>query len=187
MTGHLNQLNVKMQGIGNTILSLQQTVYAFENKLTLFIEDIETGRLLHFEKLKEFINGCRLNESTQYCDLRPLASSTYNLLQSFKARFLDFREHTRLFKFITHPYECEVDKADLIYISFISMRHFEIEVADLKASDMWVNKFKSLNKDLEELARQRAELSREHMWTEMKKLPSEDQLIFKTWSELPVA
>lgn len=36
MTEHLIQLNVKMQGIGNTILSLQQAVFAFENKLELY-------------------------------------------------------------------------------------------------------------------------------------------------------
>ena len=41
MTEHLNQLNVKMQGVGNTVLSLQQAVFAFENKLKLFIEDLE--------------------------------------------------------------------------------------------------------------------------------------------------
>ncbi|GFN84280.1 general transcription factor ii-i repeat domain-containing 2-like protein [Plakobranchus ocellatus] len=38
-----------MQGVGNTILSLQQAMLAFENKLELFITDIETGRLLNFE------------------------------------------------------------------------------------------------------------------------------------------
>ncbi|XP_051782645.1 general transcription factor II-I repeat domain-containing protein 2-like [Erpetoichthys calabaricus] len=48
MTEHLNQLNVKMQGVGNTVLSLQQAVFAFENKLELFIADIETGRLWHW-------------------------------------------------------------------------------------------------------------------------------------------
>ena len=50
-----------------------------------------------------------------------------------------------------------------------------------------MNKFKSLNEDLEGLACQRAELSREHIWTEMKELQSEDQLILKTWNALPVA
>lgn len=50
-TEHLNQLNVKVQGVGKTVLSLQQAVFAFDNKLELFIADIETGRLLHFEKL----------------------------------------------------------------------------------------------------------------------------------------
>ena len=89
-------------------------------------------------------------------------------------------------KFITHPHECGVDKADLSYIPGVSIRDFEIEVADLKASDMWMDKFKSLNEDLERLARQQAELASKHKWTEMKKLQPADQLIFKTWNALPV-
>ncbi|QQP40209.1 General transcription factor II-I repeat domain-containing protein 2-like [Caligus rogercresseyi] len=34
---------------------------------------------------------------------------------------------------------------------------------------MWVNKFKSLNEELEKLARQQAELASQHKWTEIKK------------------
>ena len=186
MTAHLNQLNVKMQGIGNTVLSLQQAVFAFENKLELFIVDIETGRLLHFEKLREFKDACTASDPVQHFDLQQLAGFTFNVLQSFKARFGEFREHTRLFKFITHPHECAVDKDYLSYIPGVSMRDFELEVADLKASDMWVSKFKSLNEDLEKLARQQAELASQHKWIEMKKLQPTDQLIVKTWNALPV-
>ncbi|XP_033834271.1 general transcription factor II-I repeat domain-containing protein 2-like [Periophthalmus magnuspinnatus] len=152
MTEHLNQLNVKMQGIGNTVLSLQQAVFAFENKLELFIMDLETSRLLHFEKLRQFKDACTVSEPTQNFDLHPLAGFTSSLLQSFKARFGEFREHTRLFKFITHPNECSLNTADLSYIPGVFVRDFETEVADLKASDMWVNKFKSLNEDLERIA-----------------------------------
>ncbi|KAA8577650.1 hypothetical protein FQN60_005327 [Etheostoma spectabile] len=88
--------------------------------------------------------------------------------------------------FITHPNECSLNTADLSYIPGVSVRDFEAEVADLKASDMWVNKFKSLNEDLERIARQKAELASKHMWTEMKNLQPEDQLIIKTWNALPV-
>uniref|UniRef100_A0A673CGC6 HAT C-terminal dimerisation domain-containing protein n=1 Tax=Sphaeramia orbicularis TaxID=375764 RepID=A0A673CGC6_9TELE len=186
ITEHLNQLNVKMQGIGNTVLSLQQAVFGFENKLELFIMDIETGRLLHFEKLREFKDACTASDPAQHFDLQQLAGFTSDLLQSFKARFGEFREHTRLFKFITHPHECAVDKVDLSYIPGVSIRDFEVEVADLKASDMWVNKFKSLNEDLERLARQQAELASKHKWAEMKKLQPADKLIVKTWNALPV-
>ncbi|KAJ3590823.1 hypothetical protein NHX12_008771 [Muraenolepis orangiensis] len=186
LTEHLNQLNVKMQGIGNTVLSLQQAVFAFENKLELFITDLETGRLLHFEKLSQFKDACTASEPIQNLDLHQLAGCTSSLLQSFKARFGEFREHTRLFKFITHPNECSLNTADLNYIPGVSVRDFEAEVADLKASDMWVNKFKSLNEDLERITRQKAELASKHMWTEMKKLQPEDQLILKTWNALPV-
>uniref|UniRef100_A0A3Q3DRZ8 HAT C-terminal dimerisation domain-containing protein n=1 Tax=Hippocampus comes TaxID=109280 RepID=A0A3Q3DRZ8_HIPCM len=116
MTEHLNQLNVKMQGIGNTILSLQQAVFAFENKLQLFIADIETGRLLHFEKLGKFKEAYTASDPAQHFDLRQLAGFTSNLLQSFKSRFGEFRERNHLFKFITHPHEWTVDSADLSYI-----------------------------------------------------------------------
>uniref|UniRef100_A0A3P8SCE9 HAT C-terminal dimerisation domain-containing protein n=1 Tax=Amphiprion percula TaxID=161767 RepID=A0A3P8SCE9_AMPPE len=160
MTEHLNHLNVKMQGIGNTVLSLQQAVFAFEKKLELFIVDIETGRLLHFEKLREFKDACTASDPVQQFDLQQLAGFTSKLLQSFKACFGEFREHTHLFKFITHPHECAVGKANLSYIPGVSIRDFELEVADLKASDMW--------------------------WTEMKKLQPADQLIIKTWNALPV-
>uniref|UniRef100_A0A3P9HLT4 SPIN-DOC-like zinc-finger domain-containing protein n=1 Tax=Oryzias latipes TaxID=8090 RepID=A0A3P9HLT4_ORYLA len=106
MTGHLNHLNVKMQGVGNTIFSLQQAVFAFENRLELFIADIETGRLLHFEKLAEFKDACIASDPDRHLHLQQLAGFTSNLLQSFKARFGEFRERTRLFKFNTHPHEC---------------------------------------------------------------------------------
>ncbi len=180
MTEHLNHLNVKMQGIGNTVLSLQQAVFAFENKLELFIVDIETVRLLHFEKPREIKDACTASDPVQHFDLQQLAGFTSNLLQSFKARFGEFLEHTRLFNFITHPHECAVDKADLSYIPGVSIRDFELEAADLKASDIWVNKFKSLNEDLERLAQQQAELASKHKRTEMKKLQPADQLIVKT-------
>uniref|UniRef100_A0A673AMC9 HAT C-terminal dimerisation domain-containing protein n=1 Tax=Sphaeramia orbicularis TaxID=375764 RepID=A0A673AMC9_9TELE len=159
MTEHLHQLNVKMQDNGNTVLSLQQAVFAFENKLELFIVDIETGRLLHFEKLKEFQDACTASDPVQHFNLQQLAGFTSDLLQSLRARFGEFHERTRLFKFITLPHECAVDKVDLSSIPGVSIRDFEVEVADLKASDMWVNKFKSLNEDLERLAQQQAELA----------------------------
>lgn len=79
-----------------------------------------------------------------------------------------------------------MDKVDLSCFPGVSIRDYEVEVADLKASDMWVNKFKSLNDDLERLARQQAELATKHKWMEMKKFQPADQLIVKTWNALPV-
>ncbi len=148
--------------------------------------DLETGRLLHFDKLRHYKDACPASEHTRNFDLHQLAGFTSSLLQSFKARFGEFREHTRLFRFITNPNECSLNNTDLSYIPGVSLRDFEEELADLKASDMWVYKFKSLNEDFEKIARQKAELASKHMWIEMKKLQPEDQLIIKTWNALPV-
>lgn len=85
ITEHLNQLNVKMQGVGNTVLSLQQAVFAFENKLEIFTVDIERGCLLHFEKLREFKDACMASNSAEHFDLQQLAGFTSNHRRSFKA------------------------------------------------------------------------------------------------------
>ena len=61
----------------------------------------------------------------------------------------------------------------------VSIGDFEMEVADLTSSDIWVGKFKSLNDQLEGIARQRAQLASEHKWTDKRKLPSEEELILK--------
>lgn len=63
-----------------------------------------------------------------------------------------------------------MDKADLNYIPGVSMRDFEVEIAGVKASDIWVNKFKSLNEDFKRLAQQQIALVSKHKWTEMKKI-----------------
>ena len=151
-----------MQGIGNTILTLQQTLFAFENKLALFIADLETGRLLHFERLKKFKGALTASNSIQYFDFQQLVGCTSNLLQSLKVRCEEFRERTSLFKFITHPHECPVNEVDFSYIPGVSMKNFEFEVADLRVLDVRVNKFKSLNEHLEILARRQAELAIKH-------------------------
>lgn len=101
------------------------TVFTFENKLELLIADIETGRLLHFEKLGEFNDACTASDPAQHPDLQQLPGFTSNLLQSFKARLGEFHERTHLFKFINHPHACAVDSADLCYIPGVSVRDFE--------------------------------------------------------------
>lgn len=81
-------------------------MFALENRLELVTADIETGRLIHFEKLGEFKDAYTACEPAQHLYLQQQAGSTSHLLQSFKAGFGEFRERTRLFNFITHPHEC---------------------------------------------------------------------------------
>ena len=63
-----------------------------------------------------------------------------------------------------------MDKVNLNFIPGVSVSDFEVEVADLKASEMWVDTLKSLNEDLERLAREQAELASKHKLTDIKKL-----------------
>lgn len=88
---------------------------AFENKLELFIVDIETGCLLHYEKLREFKDTCTASDPAQHFDLQMLVDFTTSFLQSFKACLREFHVHTPLFRFITCPHKCAVDNVDLLH------------------------------------------------------------------------
>lgn len=185
LTEHLNQLNTRMQGHGNTVLSLCQAVLAFESKLELFINDIESGRLMHFDTLRAFRENQHANEPTCEIELSQLTAFTSDLLMSFKARFVDFRAHRNLFRFITHPHETTLNDDQLSIIPGTSIANFELEMADLKSSDIWLCKFVTLNANLENVICQRELLAKQHKWNDMGKLQREDTLILKTWNELP--
>uniref|UniRef100_H3AYP7 HAT C-terminal dimerisation domain-containing protein n=1 Tax=Latimeria chalumnae TaxID=7897 RepID=H3AYP7_LATCH len=147
ITGHLNQLNVKLQGQGNTVLPLQQAGFAFESKLNLFIRDIETGRLTHFEMLRFVME----EDPSNNLDLQQLVAFTSDLLMSFKSCFVEFHRHSTLFKFMIRPHETCVEALDLTVILGISVGDLELEVADFKESDIWVEKFHTLNSTWNEL------------------------------------
>jgi len=54
MASHLNTPNKKLQGKGNTAVLLLEEVFLFQQKLCLFVRDLEKGTLLHFPVLKKY-------------------------------------------------------------------------------------------------------------------------------------
>ncbi|KAK1903618.1 General transcription factor II-I repeat domain containing protein 2A, partial [Dissostichus eleginoides] len=67
----------------------------------------------------------------------------------------------------------------------VSQPDLEIELADIADKELWVSKFKRLTADLEDVARQKAILAREHKWSDLEILPKPDKLVFETWNAIP--
>uniref|UniRef100_A0A8C6LBI0 HAT C-terminal dimerisation domain-containing protein n=1 Tax=Nothobranchius furzeri TaxID=105023 RepID=A0A8C6LBI0_NOTFU len=61
ITGHLNELNLKLQGAGQTVLDMRDTWEAFVGKLEVFLKDVETSTFRHFKHLRELSAQCSIS------------------------------------------------------------------------------------------------------------------------------
>ncbi|KAK0146239.1 General transcription factor II-I repeat domain-containing protein 2 [Merluccius polli] len=80
ITGHLNGLNLRLQGAGQTVLDMFETWTAFVGKLAVFSDDISTSTFRYFRHLREL---------SSHRNIRTAEITTYmhELEAEFKTRF----------------------------------------------------------------------------------------------------
>ena len=83
--------------------------------------------------------------------------------------------------FPVSPFSIDPSELNMVVLKGVSQPDFEIELDD---KDIWISKFRSLTANLENLARQKADLAQSHNWSEIENLPKPDQLSFETWNAL---
>ena len=179
MTSHLNTLNKNLQGKGSTALQMLEDVLAFERKMTVFARDAQKGTFSHFPSLREF------KEANNQINYDYFHRAIITMQAAFGERFSDFRKEKPTLSFPVTPLDIDPSLLNTVAFTGVSKPDLEIELADIADKDLWVNKFKSLTADIEEVARQKATLVKEHKWSDMEKLPHPDKLVFETWSVIP--
>ncbi|GBO40512.1 hypothetical protein AVEN_206316-1 [Araneus ventricosus] len=65
-TMKLNELNLNLQGKGNPANALLEDSSLFRKKITSFVEDMESGKLLHFKNLKQYRDETNATIDTNY-------------------------------------------------------------------------------------------------------------------------
>ncbi|KAK1889551.1 General transcription factor II-I repeat domain containing protein 2A [Dissostichus eleginoides] len=179
MTGHLNMLNKSLQGKGSTALQMLEDVLAFERKMTVFARDVQKGTFSHFPSLREF------KEAHNHINCEYLQRAIIEMQTAFGQRFSEFRKEKNTLSFPVTPLDIDPSMLNMSPFTGVSLPDLEIELADIADKELWVSKFKRLTADLEDVARQKAILAREHKWSDMEILPKPDKLVFETWNAIP--
>ena len=92
ITGHLNELNLQLQGRGHTICDLVSSVNAFQEKLRLYQDDLRSGEMLFFPTLKA---ACSEGDHSDFMN---------RLLDNFAVRFDGFVLNEALIAGIANPF-----------------------------------------------------------------------------------
>ena len=95
ITGHLNELNLKLQGQRNSVCDLMINVCSFQMKLDIFKQDLQ-GECEHFPQMREQIQGER--------DIPPYVDFIDKLIGNFCQRFDSFKLGHQLLLLIENPF-----------------------------------------------------------------------------------
>ncbi|KAK5851383.1 hypothetical protein PBY51_002184 [Eleginops maclovinus] len=95
ITGHLNELSLKLQGQKNSVCDLMKTVHSFQMKLDMFKQDIH-GECEHFKQMREQSQGER--------NISPYVGFIDKLIGKFYQRFDSFNLGHQLLLLIENPF-----------------------------------------------------------------------------------
>jgi hypothetical protein len=127
MLGHLNDLNLKLQGEGKNVTELWHTIKSFDNKLVCFFEDI-VGDMNHFPTVKEHINA-QDNE----VDLSAAQAFITSISTEMDRRFAAFDGISHIIELVSCPTQAQQLWKEQIH-KFPNMRvgPIELELCDFR-------------------------------------------------------
>ncbi|XP_039541286.1 protein FAM200A-like [Pimephales promelas] len=126
ITGHLNDLNLKLQGKDNSVCDLVAAVHAFQRKLDILKMDLEQD-CTHFPSMKEI----------QEINVTAHSDFIQKLIENFKARFDGFPLGDQLMLFVRSPFFVKnvisFSKEAVHMYKWVYAQALQMELLDLQA------------------------------------------------------
>ncbi|GBM50796.1 General transcription factor II-I repeat domain-containing protein 2A [Araneus ventricosus] len=170
------KLNLKLQGKGNPAYALLEEVVCFEKKILLFVEDMESGKILHFKNLKQYRIETNATIEANYFSI-----ALKNMKDGFAARFEQFKTNKSTLAFIVNLLNTNTNEINIKPFG-IDAGSLQMQLLDLKTKDFWSGKFTELKSKLEV---QKYMHIAQHKWTALKEILRVEALIFGAWKSLP--
>ena len=121
---HLNELNLRLQSPGKTVIGLFEAWKGFAAKMNVYARDIQTATFRYFKHLKAFSVDHQVNGAEINIYIRDLTSQ-------FRDRFQDFQHFGTLFSFLINPQDSE--DLDLSAFEWMDIEDFQMQLIDFKA------------------------------------------------------
>lgn len=126
ITSHLNELNLKLQGQGNTVCDLMAAVRSFERRLEIFKSDIK-GPHVHFPTLLQQTDSNHHHHHLSFLE---------KLAENFRVRFEGFNVGRQVLLCISSPFLVkhieEFSKETKSIFPWTSMASLQTELIDLQ-------------------------------------------------------
>ncbi|KAJ3593951.1 hypothetical protein NHX12_006284 [Muraenolepis orangiensis] len=134
--GHLNTLNLQLQGRGSSVAEIIEKVSVFRVNLDLFLPDV-MGRKIHFPTLR--------NVSVSSAAMAGMKGLLKSLAENFTERFNDFKIPKQVILFVRNPFAVDVSgscpaEAKAV-MPGIDEAAFQLELVQIQSSDVLKAKF----------------------------------------------
>ena len=124
ITTHLNELNLRLQGPGKTMIGRFEVWKGFVAKLDVYTRDIQTATFRYLKHIKAFSVDQQVNGAEINIYMRDLTSQFCN-------RFQDYQRLGPLLSFLIHPQGSE--DLDLSAFERMDIEDFQMQLIDFKA------------------------------------------------------
>lgn len=119
ITGHLNDVNLKLQGRGQLVSDLMAHINGFRNKLKIFHETLGKNNLSHFASCSRLASECE-----EVLDFSEFCPELQTIIDEFNTRFSDFESIKNDVALFSNPVTASIEEQPA---------NLQLELCDLQA------------------------------------------------------
>ncbi|KAK1345167.1 hypothetical protein QTO34_013877 [Cnephaeus nilssonii] len=167
---HINELNLKLQGFGKSIDIMFGYIKAFESKVKIFKQDVETKTYKYFPRVTKYFEKASAAVQNEMELLHMKYQHVLDsVLDQFSDRFSQFRSLEQTMKIIKYPDVIVYSSLELNGFQWMQIDDLEMQLAEFQDSIWLRSKLENLERC--RLENQEACHYEQEIWSAWNRLP----------------